>query len=283
MNPVAFIDAALDEDMPSGDATSLATLEAAWRGEGRVLAKEDLVISGSDLATLALERAALRVGGDVQVALHVEDGTRVAAGTVVANVRGSFAALLAGERLALNVWMHLSGVATQTAKHVAAAGPHGPSVLDTRKTTPLHRPWEKRAVLHGGGRNHRTNLSDGILIKDNHVDAVGDLGEAVRRARQRAHHLLRIEVEVRRLEEVDVALEAGADALLLDNFSNEELAVAVARARAIQPGVYLEASGGMTAERIASLRSIGLDAISVGGLIHQARWVDLSMKVARLR
>jgi nicotinate-nucleotide pyrophosphorylase (carboxylating) len=209
------------------------------------------------------------------------DGDAVTSGTVVARVAGPLRNLLVGERTALNFVMRLSGIAKNTRRFVDAAGETGPAVVDTRKTTPLHRQLEKQAVRCGGGRNHRFALYDGVLIKDNHVDAVGSITEAVQRARAANHHLVRVEVEVRTLSEVDEALATSADALLLDNFDDDGLREAVRRARAVKPGIVLEASGNMTPERIARIKDFGLDLVSAGGLVHQARWADLSLKVRR--
>jgi nicotinate-nucleotide pyrophosphorylase (carboxylating) len=162
----------------------------------------------------------------------------------------------------------------------AAGGPDGPlRVLDTRKTTPLHRRLEKHAVRCGGGASHRFGLFDGVLIKDNHIVAAGGIAVAIGRARRHAHHLLRVECEVETLAELDEALAAGADAILLDNMDDDTLRRAVALNRAAPRPAMLEASGNMTAERIARIRTIGVDCVSMGGLVHQARWADLSMRI----
>jgi nicotinate-nucleotide pyrophosphorylase (carboxylating) len=207
------------------------------------------------------------------------EGTSVRAGTILAEVEGTLRNLLTGERLALNFLMKLCGIATHTRRYVDAAGVGGPRIVDTRKTTPLLRDLEKAAVRAGGGHNHRHALYDGVLVKDNHVAAVGSLGEAVRRARAAAHHLLRVEVEVGSLAQLDEALRSGADAILLDNMDDATLGEAVRRARATTPSVILEASGNMTPERIAAIRGLGLDLVSAGGLVHHAPWADLSLKL----
>ena len=197
------------------------------------------------------------------------DGQGVDPGTVVGTVEGPLAALLRGERCALNFLMHLSGIATHTRSVVDSAA--GLRVVDTRKTTPLLRALEKEAVRHGGAANHRFSLFDGVLIKDNHIVAAGGIPEAVRRARAHAHHLLKIEVEVENLVELDQALAAGADVVLLDNMDDDTLRRAVAVRDAWRgQRVVLEASGNMTAERIARIAGIGLDFVSMGGQIGRA-------------
>jgi nicotinate-nucleotide pyrophosphorylase (carboxylating) len=207
----------------------------------------------------------------------VAEGEEVAAGTVIATVEGPLASLLTGERCALNFLMHLCGIATHTREAVRAAG--FLRVVDTRKTTPLHRALEKHAVRIGGGGNHRFGLFDGILIKDNHIIAAGGILKAVERARQYAHPLVKVEVEVETLSELAEALEAGADVILLDNMDNATLAEAVGIVRNVSPKVLLEASGNMSAERLVTMGKLGIDYVSMGGLIHQARWADLSLRI----
>jgi nicotinate-nucleotide pyrophosphorylase (carboxylating) len=189
-------------------------------------------------------------------------------------VDGPLASILTGERCALKFRMRLSGIATHV--HTCVEGIAGIDVLDTRKTTPLHRALEKHAVRCGGARSHRFGLFDGVLIKDNHIVAAGGITAAVARARAHAHALLKIEVEVESLDELHEALAAGADTILLDNMDDATLreAVAITAGRA-----RLEASGNMTAERIRRLVGMGIDQVSMGGLIHQARWADLSLRI----
>ncbi|MEQ1506845.1 MAG: carboxylating nicotinate-nucleotide diphosphorylase [Myxococcota bacterium] len=278
-----WVEAALDEDLGHGDLTTDATIPPDVVGAGRLLAKQPLVMAGHGVAAEVFAEVARRIGGEVRYTVVVPEGTAVEAGTVVATVEGALRPIVIGERTALNLVMRMCGIATNTRRFVDAAGPDGPVVLDTRKTTPLHRSLEKHAVRCGGGRNHRHALFDGVLIKDNHVDAVGSLTEAVRRARAAAHHLVRVEVEVRTLAEVDEALGTEADVLLLDNMDDDTLREAVRRARARSPRVLLEASGNMTPERIGRIRTFGLDFVSAGGLVHQATWADLSLKVRRSR
>lgn len=274
----AFIDAALDEDLGHGDLTTESTVPRDLRGWGVVVAKEDVVVAGQRAAQRVFARTSARLGTTATYDVLVPDGDAAPQGAEIARVTGSLATLLTGERLALNLLMRLSGVATLTRTYVDAAQGQV-RVVDTRKTTPLLRDLEKAAVRAGGGHNHRRALYDGVLIKDNHIAAVGSVTEAVRRARAHAHHLLKIEVEVSTLDELDEALAAGADVLLLDNMGDELLAAAVERARGSRPEVVLEASGNINPERIRRIRHLDLDFVSSGGLIHQARWVDLSMQV----
>lgn len=270
---------ALEEDLGPGDLTTEACIPPTAIGRGVLLAKQDLIISGLSVARLAFEAAAQRVGGFVALHEDAADGDAVARGTTIARVSGNLRAILIGERLALNLLMRACGIATHVRAVVDAVGPATFRVVDTRKTTPLWRDLEKAAVRHGGGGNHRFGLFDGVLIKDNHVAAVGGVAEAVARARDAVHHLVRVEVEVTNLTQLDEALQAGADAILLDNMDDATLAAAVARVRGLGRDVLLEASGNMTAERMKRIAALGLDLVSMGGLIHQARWADLSLDV----
>jgi len=272
----ALIRLALEEDVGSGDLTTDAIVPPDAAGSAVILAKQRLVLCGHAAAAAVFDAF-----GATYTPLRAE-GEHVERGVEVARVDGPLRGLLTGERVALNLLMRLSGIATHTASVVATAG--GLKVVDTRKTTPLHRALERQAVRVGGAANHRFALYDGVLIKDNHVRAAGGVTEALRRARAGIHHLLRVEVEVSTLEELGEALDAGADAVLLDNMDDDRLRIAVQRARAHPRGVgvLLEASGNMTAERIARIAGLGLDLVSMGGLVHQARWADLSMEIAEL-
>jgi len=276
-----LVEAAIDEDLGPGDLTTLATIPAGVRGEARVVAKQSLVVCGQQPAAAVFAEVVRRLGGRADYKARCDDGQQVEAGTVVASVRGDLRNLVIGERVALNFLMRLSGIATHTRTFVEAAGSEGPRVVDTRKTTPLHRDLEKHAVRCGGAGNHRRGLYDGVMVKDNHIAAVGSLTEAVRRARQSVHHLVRIEVEARTLAEVEEAARTDAEVILLDNFDDDGLEEVIAAARAIRSDVVLEASGNITPERVRGMaeRGLDLDLVSSGGLIHQARWVDLSMKI----
>ena len=211
--------------------------------------------------------------------MKVSDGDPIAADGVVATVRGPAAALLAGERTALNFLPHMSGIATLTQAFVAAAEGAKIRITDTRKTTPGLRALEKYAVRIGGGANHRSDLASGMLLKDNHVALVGSVREAVRRARANAPHVLRVVVEVDTLAQLDEALEAGAEGILLDNFQVRDMAEAVKRVRERRPQVVVEASGGVTLDRIHEISKTGVDVVSIGSLTHSARAVDFSCEI----
>jgi nicotinate-nucleotide pyrophosphorylase (carboxylating) len=265
---------ALAEDLGPGDLTTEACVSRDAVGSARVFAKQDLVLAGQEVARRVVELC----GGQYEILYH--DGVSVQAGTVVALARGPLRSLLVAERTALNFLMRLSGIATRTRRFVLAAG-GAFTIVDTRKTTPLHRALEKAAVRAGGARNHRFALFDGVLVKDNHILAAGGIARAVRQARASVHHLLRIEVEASTLEQAFDAVQAGAEAVLLDNMDDDTLAEAVSALRSLTPSVLVEASGNMDEARIRRLADKGIlpDLISVGGLVHQATWVDLSMKL----
>ena len=203
-------------------------------------------------------------------------GDLIQSGTTIAMVTGKYRSLLTGERLALNFLMRLCGIATHTRNVIRDV--HGVRVVDTRKTTPLLRQLERNAVVVGGACNHRFALYDGILIKDNHITVAGSVSKAIQLARENAHHLLKIEIEVENLEQLHEALDAKADVIMLDNMTDEQLieAIKINDGRAL-----LEASGNMNRERIMRIQSFGIDVISMGGLIHQATWADISMRISK--
>ena len=259
---------ALAEDIGGGDITTRSTVPPDLHGTATLRAKQDLVLCGHTEAVAVF--SAMGATYEPQVA----EGVSVVPGTVVARASGRVGALLTAERVALILLMHLSGIATHTRSVVA--GVSRLRVVDTRKTIPLLRAQQRRAVRAGGGSNHRFALYDGVLIKDNHIVAAGGVKQAVAAARSRAHHLLKIEVEVESFEQAQAAVEAGADVIMLDNMSNDQMAVVV---EAFAGKALFEASGNMTAERLPELEALGIDVVSMGGLIHQARWVDLSMKL----
>ena len=281
MTLIQLVEAALTEDIGSGDVTTLACV-AASQGSARILAKQRMVVSGHEPAAEVFRALERRYGWVTVYTPKVADGQTAAQGDVIAELSGDQRALLVGERVALNFLMRLSGIATNTARYVRSAQGSF-RVVDTRKTTPLHRALEKAAVRHGGGHNHRFGLDDGVMVKDNHIVASGGISQAVNAIRRHAHHLARIEVEVTDAQEARQAVEAGAEVLLLDNFDDAGLESIVTLVRALAPNTTLEASGNMTAERIARIRHIDLDVVSVGGLIHQATWVDLSMRMVGKR
>jgi len=261
----ALLRAALTEDAPYGDVTTRRLIPADRRACGVLRARRAFVLAGLPL----FERVFYLITPDMQARWSCDDGATVAPDQEIGHVEGPAYALLLGERTALNLLQRLSGIATLTRRMVEAVRPYPVAILDTRKTTPLWRWAEKYAVRVGGGTNHRMSLYDGILIKDNHLMALGgDIREAVRRARQNAHHLLAIEVECATLEQVQQAIEAGADGILLDNMPLETLREAVRLAKGRVR--FIEASGGVNLNTVRAIAETGVDYISVGALTHSA-------------
>ncbi|MFN3180231.1 MAG: carboxylating nicotinate-nucleotide diphosphorylase [Thermus sp.] len=264
----------LQEDLGHGDLTTALTVPENLLGQAVIVAKEEGVIAGLPIAQEVFSLA------DTRIAFTplLQEGERARPGQEVARLEGPLRGILAGERLALNLLQRLSGIATLTRAYVEALRGTKAQVLDTRKTTPGLRALEKYAVRVGGGRNHRFGLFDGILIKENHIRAAGGVAEAVKRARAKAPHYLKVEVEVTNLAELEEALAAGADLILLDNFSPEEILEAVRR---VGGRVLLEASGNMTLERARAAAEAGVDFVSVGALTHSAKALDLSLLVVQ--
>ncbi|MGH9253655.1 MAG: carboxylating nicotinate-nucleotide diphosphorylase [Vicinamibacterales bacterium] len=261
---------ALAEDFGWGDVTTETVIDRDQKARGVLLAKARCVIAGLDIASEAFRQ----MDPAVAVTVHCTDGTMCAPGVVVAEYRGYAAAMLTAERTALNFLQRLSGIATLTRQFVDAAGGRI-TVLDTRKTTPLLRALEKYAVRAGGASNHRSGLDDGILIKDNHIRLAGDVGAAVTRMRK-ANREMPTEVEAQTLDQVDDALRAGADIILLDNMSVADMIDAVKRCRG---RAKTEISGGVTLARMPELAATGADFVSIGALTHSAPAVDLSFDV----
>jgi len=266
----ACIQRALDEDIGNGDATSKAIIppEAHW--QARIVAKQDGVVAGLDVAQAVFSQ----VDPAIRFVALAGEGQRVEAGEALAAVSGPARALLAAERTALNFLGRMSGIAMLTRQFVDAVAGTGAIILDTRKTAPGLRLIDKLAVRRGGGQNHRLGLYDMILIKDNHIDFAGSLPEAVRRAREGATGL-EIEVEARTLEEVQAALELGVERILLDNMSLEQMRAAVQR---VNGRARLEASGNVALERVRQIAETGVDYISIGALTHSAQVFDVSMQ-----
>jgi nicotinate-nucleotide pyrophosphorylase (carboxylating) len=273
MNNETLIRLALAEDIGSGDVTTEALIESDRKGAGIVMAKESLVVAGLGVAQAVFTT----LDPDMGFESTVQDGDSVQAGDEIFIARGRLKALLLGERTALNFLQRLSGIATLTRRYADEVADAGVRLTDTRKTTPGWRRLEKQAVKAGGGHNHRFGLDDGILIKDNHIVACGGIKAAVAKARAAAHHLLKIEVEVGDLDEVNEALQCGAEVIMLDNMSLEEIrrAVGLVANRAL-----VEISGGVTLDQLSDLVDAGVDIISAGALTHSARAVDISMRVA---
>jgi nicotinate-nucleotide pyrophosphorylase (carboxylating) len=244
-------------------------------GEGRVAAKQALVVAGIDVSNRVFEA----VDSEIIVLWHCNDGQPVQPGELLATVTGTVRSLLKAERTVLNFLQRLCGVATLTRAFVDAVAGTGAQIVDTRKTTPGWRTLEKAAVRSGGGANHRLSLGSGVLIKDNHIDAGNGIQGALERARAFAPHGLAIEVEVRSLDELDQAIAGQADIVLLDNMDVATLRVAAARAR--EAGVTSEASGGVNLATVRGIAETGVDLISVGALTHSSPSVDIHMKVRR--
>lgn len=260
---------ALAEDVGAGDVTTAATVPPGTRARARITQKDSGVLSGFVIAEAVFEEC----DPDVELHWHVREGLVHDPGTVVLDATGDAAALLAAERTALNFLQRLSGVATTTRRYVDAIAGTGTRILDTRKTTPGLRLLEKAAVVHGGGMNHRIGLYDEILIKENHAAMAGGVGLAVRAARD-AYPDLPLVVEVRDLDEVDEAIEAGAPRLLLDNFDEPGLREAVLR---VGDRALTESSGGVTLDSVRARAATGVDFISVGAITHSAPALDLSL------
>jgi nicotinate-nucleotide pyrophosphorylase (carboxylating) len=265
-----LVERALVEDVGGGDITTRATVPERARGTGRFLAKSPCVLAGIDVA----REVFAQVDGSTRLDATRQDGDVCEPGDVIASVAGPARALLTGERTALNFLQYLSGIATLARTFVDAAGPRL-TVLDTRKTTPLFRALAKYAVRCGGATNYRTGLFDGLLIKDNHIRLAGGVRAAVDRARQAAPGLP-IEVEAQNAAEVDEALAAGADIIMLDNLDDEATRAAIAH---IAGRARVELSGGMTIDRVRRFASSGADFVSVGALTHSAPAVDISLEL----
>jgi len=272
----------LDEDVGEGDITSRATIAPGTLASSRMIVREACAVAGMVLLPPLIEGLAARPGyeaaADLRVSLDASDGDRVEAGAVLCRIDGDARAILTLERSLLNFVGRLSGIATETARFVAAVGETGAAtrILDTRKTTPGHRILEKYAVRCGGGSNHRFGLFDAVLIKDNHIAAAGGVRTAVERALVDAPAGCRVEVECDTLEQAEEAIAAGAHFVLLDNFSVADAADAVRR---IAGRAHIEISGGVTLDEIAEYARAGVDEISVGRLTHSAHSIDVSMEI----
>jgi nicotinate-nucleotide pyrophosphorylase (carboxylating) len=265
---------ALAEDAPWGDVTTDTLIPASTSAEGRLVARDNGVASGLPVADVVFEEL------DPHVAFRpcVRDGSRVAAGTVLAEIRGPAHAILTGERVALNLVQRMSGVATATARFVDAVAGTGAAIVDTRKTAPGLRLLDKYAVRCGGGSNHRYSLSDAVLVKDNHLALLGDRdpAAALRAMRAQIPHTMKVEVEVDRIDQIENALAAGADVILLDNMSPAALREAV---ELIAGRALTEASGGVSLDTVRAIAQSGVDLISVGALTHSVRALDISLEL----
>ncbi len=266
-----LVDAALAEDIGPRDITTEATVPADARCEARLIAKQPGILSGIEPFHMAFSL----MDAEITDWESLSDGSRVKPGDVVARFKGHTRAVLTAERTAMNFVQHLSGVATLTAKYVEKLEGLNCKICNTRKTTPMMRQLEKAAVVHGGGVDHRFNLFNGVLIKENHITAAGGIREAIQKASRGTHHLMRIAIEVENLREFDEALEAGADVIILDNMDLESMREAVRRAQGSR--VILEASGNATLDRVRAMAETGVHFISVGALTHSAPALDMSL------
>jgi len=268
-----LVNAALDEDVGERDITTEATVPADARCQARLIAKQDGVLSGMEPFRMAFDL----MDADIVDWDALPDGVGVKKGNLVARFTAHTRAVLTAERTAMNFVQHLSGVATLTARYAAKLEGLPAKVCNTRKTTPMMRRLEKMAVVHGGGVDHRYNLFNGVLIKENHITAAGCIREAINKARHGTHHLMRVAVEVSNLDEFDAALESGADVIMLDNMSLDKMRKAVKRAEGQK--VVLEGSGNASLERIRAMAETGVDFISVGALTHSAPALDMSLLI----
>ncbi|MGD9187623.1 MAG: carboxylating nicotinate-nucleotide diphosphorylase [Desulfobacteraceae bacterium] len=268
-----LIDLALAEDIGPGDITTDNLVDAQVPGHGKIVAKQDLVIAGLDIA----KRVFQRLDDGIVFDAAFQDGEFVVGGSRVVTLSGRLAALLSAERTALNFLQRLSGIATQVREYVSQLEGASAKLLDTRKTTPGWRVLEKYAVRIGGGTNHRMGLYDAVLIKDNHIAAAGGIAEAVDRIKAKVSAAVTIEVETTSMEEVRQALDAGAHIIMLDNMDLHQIKAAV---DLVSGRAQLEVSGGVTRDQLTALAATGVDLISSGALTHSACAVDLSMKIA---
>ena len=262
---------ALQEDITSEDVSTNAVMPTATKGTVDLIAKEDGVVAGLEIYA----RVFTILDEKTEIELHCKDGDEVKKGELMATVTGDIRVLLSGERVALNYLQRMSGIATYTRQVAKLLEGSNVTLLDTRKTTPNCRVFEKYAVRVGGGHNHRYNLSDGVLLKDNHIGAAGSVAKAVRMAKAYAPFVRKIEIEVETLDQVKEAVEAGADIIMLDNMTPEVMKQAV---ELIDGRAQTECSGNITKENIQKIREIGVDFVSSGALTHSAPILDISMK-----
>ena len=271
LNVDLLILGALKEDITSEDVSTNSVMRTPTKGEVDLIAKEDGIICGLQV----FERTFTLLDAATKVEFFVQDGDSVKKGQLMAKVTGDIRVLLSGERTALNYLQIMSGIATYTSQMVALLEGSGIRLLDTRKTTPNNRIFEKYAVTVGGGNNHRYNLSDGVLLKDNHIGAAGGVKQAIEMAKEYAPFVRKIEVEVETLDMVKEAVEAGADIIMLDNMSTEDLKEAIAY---INHRAEIEISGNVTKESVARIKGLGVDYVSSGALTHSSPILDISLK-----
>lgn len=271
LNVEPLIESALREDITNEDVSTNSVMPEAKKGEADLLCKQDGIICGLQIFT----RVFTMLDPDTEVELYVKDGEAVKNGQLMAKVRGDMRVILCGERTALNYLQRMSGVATMAREMSDSLAGTGIKLLDTRKTTPNNRIFEKYAVKTGGGNNHRLNLSDGVMLKDNHIGAAGGVAKAVKMAKEYAPFVRKIEVETENIDMVREAVEAGADIIMLDNMDHDQMKEAV---ELIAGRAEIEISGNVTKEKIAQIADLGVDYISSGALTHSAPILDISLK-----
>lgn len=267
-----IIKTAIDEDINYIDVTTDNLIDDNHNSIAYLEAKDNGIICGIDIAV----RVFAFSGGNVKSKIFMNDGSKVKKGDIIAEFRGSTKTLLRGERTALNILQHMSGVATATNKCVKLVEGTNARITDTRKTLPGLRALQKYAVTVGGGKNHRFNLSDGAMLKDNHIDAYGSITKAVKTLRKKAGHMIKVEVEVRNFDELNEALDCGCEIVMLDNMTLEDMKMAV---KITNKRALLEASGNITLDNIRDVALTGVDIISLGAITHSVKCFDISMKI----
>ena len=270
-----LLDLGIEEDINTGDITTESIIPESMNAVATMTAKQEGVISGIDIVKMVYDR----FQDDVVFTPYFKDGDSVKKGDVILKIEASYPTLLRGERLSLNIFQRMSGIATETARYVKELEGTQTELLDTRKTAPGLRVLDKLAVKHGGGTNHRMGLYDMAMIKDNHIKMAGGIAKAVEQVRSHIPADIKIEVETTNLSEVNQAIEAGADIIMLDNMTTEAMKEAVAVIKAADKGIKTEASGNMSIPRLIEVASTGVDYISVGALTHTVKAMDISMNI----
>ena len=270
-----LLDLGIEEDINTGDITTESIIPESMNAAATMTAKQDGVISGLEIVKMVYDR----FQDDVVFTPYFKDGDAVKKGDVILKVEATYPTLLCGERLSLNIFQRMCGIATETAKYVKELADTHTELLDTRKTAPGLRVLDKLAVKHGGGTNHRMGLYDMAMIKDNHIKMAGGIAKAVEQVRARIAEGIKIEVETTTLDEVHQAIEAGADIIMLDNMDNNTMTEAVSIIKAANKGIKTEASGNMSIPRLKEVAATGVDYISVGALTHTVKGMDISMNI----
>ena len=270
-----LLDLGIEEDINTGDITTESIIPASMNGVATMTAKQDGVISGLDIVKMVYDR----FQSDVVFTPYFKDGDAVKKGDVILKIEATYPTLLRGERLSLNIFQRMCGIATETAKYVKELEGTHTELLDTRKTAPGLRVLDKMAVKHGGGTNHRMGLYDMAMIKDNHIKMAGGIAKAVEQVRSRIAEGIKIEVETTNIDEVHQAIAAGADIIMLDNMDTQTMAEAVKIINAANKSIKTEASGNMSIPRLKEVAATGVDYISVGALTHTVKGMDISMNI----